>query len=173
MTRYEQGFMHKCAEYGVDGRLAAKLLQKRAARQLDPDFKKVIRYVTDAVSGRSNFRGIDLPWVWGAENQLQYNLVRKGKLSNKTNLFDWRVAKANVSKERHLLDVIEELGAQQRYRYGKRPWDSFFSEARLDLGTPGRYTPEQVTRNTPARRDIRAALQYIEDRINDANKIID
>lgn len=31
MTRYEQGFMNKCAEYGVDGRDVIAILEKKAA----------------------------------------------------------------------------------------------------------------------------------------------
>ena len=81
MTRYEQGFMSKCAEYGVDGRVLlkqAKLTPGNSAKFLNNVFNGKYKSVRHTVSGSQHS-------IYSNRIQRIKDLLKRlGKLSDPT-----------------------------------------------------------------------------------------
>lgn len=149
MTRYEHGFLTKCAEHGVDGRrLLVKTSTYKKWPKLNKEFRSLIRRVSNAYTGKTDLSKLD------TEKAIKAIAKRKADIS----INGWHeYMRGKTNSPPPVMDIVtprdRAFDIQSRLRH------------RIRVGLPP----------IPARPygDIDAALEYIGRRIADANKIID
>lgn len=154
MTRYEQGFLNKCAEYGVDGRrLLVKTSTYKKWPKLNKEFKSLIRRVSNAYTGKTDLNKFDI--------EKAIRIMAKNESSRHNALWDDYIKLRTNTMPR----IVTGTTARDR---------SFQLQHMLSLMTKSKEpVPELHFPDSPAGRDVGAAVEYISRRIADANKIID
>lgn len=153
MTRYEQGFMRKCAEYGVDGRrLLVKISMYKKWPKLNKEFQSLVRRVSNAFTGKTDLSKFD------TEKGIKLMAKRQSDLSSA----GWH---KYIRGETNVPPPMDTPITARERNYGIQDRLKMM----IERGSPPEVWPSSLS----DRRDINAAIEYITRRINDANKIID